>query len=208
MVTPVVAAVTPLVTTVPVPIPADNVSVGPAPLASPAAPAGAPPDPRIATLNAELERYRARDQEYGVAQRAQQYAAQLEAQGCLPDHASAYAALWAHDQQVVAQSNASAKVTVAQVISQKYSVPAEILADCDTPAAMENAARSYQSTNQRISALEAELKKFREGAAPAQAFDSGAGGAASSDSAFLQAYGEGRVTDHARAMKIIAGLTG
>ena len=208
MVTPVVAAVTPLVTTVPVPIPADNVSVGPAPLASPAAPAGAPPDPRIATLNAELERYRARDQEYGAAQRAQQYAAQLEAQGWLPDHASAYAALWAHDQQVVAQSNAAAKVTVANLIAQRSGVPAESLAAYATPAEMENAARSYQSTNQRISALEAELAKFRGAATPAQPFDSGSGGTASSDSAFLQAYGEGRVTDHARAMKIIAGLTG
>lgn len=166
--------VTPLVETPAVP------PVPPAPVA---APIPAPVDPRIAALEAENAQFKQQAAMAKLTGQAGQYAAQLEAQGWLPEHAAAYSQLWFKEQQatmrqadVEAQLEAHARMIVTERLAKQFSVPVEVLAGYTSPQAMEAAAQRYSTENKRIAGLEAEIAKLKGATVPAQHFDGGAGG--------------------------------
>lgn len=136
-----------------------------------------PIDPRLAQLEAENQRYRQQAALAELNGQAASYAAQLEQAGWLPEHAAAYAQLWARDQASSmrqAETNqlveAHAKMIVVDQLAKRYGVPSDVLAGYSTPQTMEAAAARYAAETKRISALEAELAKLKGATVPPQMF--------------------------------------
>lgn len=215
MVTP--AIVDPAVSVIAVPV----VEPAAQPVAEPpvtAPPTTLPPPPdtetrqQLAAAQAELADLRRRAATGELQAKAITYQRQLESDGWPPELAAINAKTW------LAKEVAEAKVTeveeyqetqaqreVARRLATRFGVSQDLLMGYSDPRSMYAAAERLGSESKRITALEAELAALKGGKVDPQRFDSGRGGVATSDEAFIQLYSEGKSTDHARARKL-AGL--